>query len=309
MDTRPTVLVVDDERINIEVLHNLLIDDYRVKVAIDGHGALDAVTTEPVPDLILLDIIMPGMDGLEVCRRIKSDPATAAIPILFLTSKSSDRDEVSGLETGASDYLVKPIRPSIVKARVKHHLALLFERRELEKTNRDILALSQTDALTGIANRRRFDEFLAMEWARSQRGATPLGLVMIDVDYFKRYNDTFGHAGGDDCLRSVAGELSRQVRRPSDLAARYGGEEFACVLPGTGLDGLRDVAEEIVNAVRALAMPHPLSEVADTVTVSVGGTSMVASQGENVATLVQAADDLLYAAKAAGRDRAIVRGA
>nr|CRH07385.1 Putative response regulator receiver GGDEF [Candidatus Magnetococcus massalia] len=301
------VLVVDDDRLNITILNDILADDYKVKVAINGAQALDRAMTDPKPDLILLDIVMPGLDGFEVCKKLQINPNTADIPIIFITAKNSEMDEVRGLEMGGTDFISKPIRPEIVKARVRNHMIQLKQKRELQEMHRKVLALSITDSLTKIPNRRRFDEFLHQEWVRSQRTKTPLGLLMMDIDYFKNYNDFYGHAGGDLCLQKIAATLEHQVRRPPDLMARYGGEEFVCVLPDTHLDGVRKVGESILSAVHKLALPHARSAVGEHVSLSIGGTSIVPSQDQCVQNLIQSADGFLYDAKSAGRNRMTVK--
>src|SRR5579859_4005198 len=201
------------------------------------------------PDLILLDVVMPGLDGFEVCRRLRAEERTQRIPIVFITGLNALEDERRGLELGAIDFISKPVQAAIVRLRVRNHLEL--------KRYRDFLEdLSLVDGLTGIGNRRRFDEFLLREWRRSRRGRAPLALVLLDVDNFKAFNDHYGHAAGDDCLREVAATIAMLVRRPGDLCARYGGEEFAAILPHTDLTGARTLAERIREAVLALEIPH-----------------------------------------------------
>ena len=306
-DERPRVLLVDDERLNINLLNELLKEEYRIKVAMNGEQALERARAHPRPDIILLDVVMPDLDGFEVCRRLRENPETAEIPVIFITARNSESDEVTGLELGGVDFISKPIRPAIVRARVHCHVTQLLQQRELRHMHQRLLDLSNTDGLTGIPNRRRFDDFLGQEWSRSQRSGTPLGLLMMDIDHFKRYNDHYGHAGGDDCLKRVAACLKRQVHRPPDLAARYGGEEFVCVLPDTDLEGVERVAETILQSIRGLAIPHADSDVARSVTLSIGGTSLVPERGDDREALIAAADRLLYQSKSAGRDRATIR--
>ncbi|MBF0379903.1 MAG: response regulator [Magnetococcales bacterium] len=215
-ENRSKILIVDDERLNINVLNNILKDDYQIKVAVNGKQAIERALSDPQPDMILLDIIMPGFNGFEVCKQLKQNPDTANIPVIFITAKDSEKDEIQGLEVGAINFLTKPVRPAIVKARVKNHLTILQQRRDLEKLNKQILALSQTDGLTNIPNRRRFDEFLSQEWVRCQRSQRAVSLLMMDIDHFKLYNDHYGHAGGDSCLKQVAEMLSNTMRRPPD---------------------------------------------------------------------------------------------
>ncbi len=298
-DARPKILVVDDIPSNVHVLSRILKDDYDIYFATDGEKALDLVQTR-LPDLVLLDIMMPGMDGYEVCARIKADPATHDIPVIFISAKSEVEDETRGLEVGAIDFITKPISPPIVKARVRNHLLL--------KRQTDLLrSLSFLDGLTGIANRRRFDESIAREWRRCARSRQPLSLILLDVDHFKSYNDHYGHQAGDECLRTVAAVLADRVKRTGDLVARYGGEEFVCLLPETEEEGAMQVAERLRSAVAESAIPHAHSSVASHVTISLGVATVIPNVEVAPATLTQTADQLLYQAKRGGRNRA--RGA
>ena len=228
LNEKQTILIVDDSPENITVLGALLRADYGIRVATNGDKALKIVDSDNPPDLILLDVMMPGMDGYEVCRTLKDNPLTRNIPIIFITAKCSEDDEVKGFERGAVDYVTKPFSPVIIKARVRTHLELKKYRDLLENT-------SYCDGLTAIANRRRFDEYYATMWSVSVRESLPLSLIMIDIDNFKRFNDGYGHQEGDACLIRIAQKLAASVRRKTDLVARYGGEEFVCVLPGTGI--------------------------------------------------------------------------
>ena len=294
-EPRPKILVVDDIPSNVHVLSRILKDDYDIYFATDGDKALELVQTR-LPDLVLLDIMMPGMDGYEVCARIKGDPATRDIPVIFISAKSEVEDETHGLEVGAIDFITKPISPPIVKARVRNHLLL--------KRQADLLRqLSFLDGLTGIANRRRLDEALRREWRRCARSHAPLSLVMLDVDHFKAYNDHYGHQAGDECLRAVAGVLADQTKRPGDLVARYGGEEFVCLLPETDGEGAVLVAERLREAVARQRLPHAVSPVAGHVTVSLGAATARPLTETPSDSLYQAADLLLYEAKRAGRNR------
>ncbi|MBP2313668.1 diguanylate cyclase [Azospirillum soli] len=294
-ESRPKILVVDDIPSNVHVLSRILKDDYDIYFATDGDKALELVQTR-LPDLVLLDIMMPGMDGYEVCTRIKDDPATRDIPVIFISAKSEVEDETHGLEVGAIDFITKPISPPIVKARVRNHLLL--------KRQADLLRqLSFLDGLTGIANRRRFDEALLREWRRCARSHTPLSLVMLDVDHFKAYNDHYGHQAGDECLRAIAGVLDEQTKRPGDLVARYGGEEFVCLLPETDGEGALLVAERLREAIARQRLPHAVSPVAGHVTISLGAATARPLTETPSDSLYQAADLLLYEAKRAGRNR------
>ncbi|BBD09114.1 diguanylate cyclase domain-containing protein [Desulfovibrio ferrophilus] len=293
---RSRVLIVDDSSFNITILGEALSDEFEVSVATNGEDALAAVSGPAPPDLVLLDIIMPGIDGHEVCRRLKNNPSTASIPVIFITSMSEEDDETKGLELGAVDYITKPFSIPIVKARVRSHVEL--------KRQRDILRdLSALDGLTGIPNRRRFDEFLNMEWLRSRRSQSPVSLIMADIDHFKAYNDNYGHAEGDECLRQVARALKFCIKRPSDLIARYGGEEFAAILAETETDGAEHLAEDIRNAVESLNIPHAHSLVTDHVTISVGVATLVPGALKDPEFLIKKADAMLYEAKENGRNQ------
>lgn len=295
MADRQTILIVDDEPINIKVLANLLQDDYRLLIAKGGAQALEMAGSEDPPDLILLDIMMPDMDGYEVCRRLKEHPFVKEIPIIFATVKDGVEDEEKGLELGAVDYITKPYCLPIVIARVRTHIRLKRKTDLLEK-------LVSLDGLTEIPNRRAFDETFDKEWGRAAREGKPLSCVMIDVDHFKAYNDRFGHGVGDECLKSVAGALVETLTRPGDFLARYGGEEFVAILSDTDAAGAAEVGENLRAAVEKRAIPHTDSSTTDRVTVSVGVATAVHKIRQDNNRLKQAADEMLYAAKAAGRN-------
>ncbi|MGV8889290.1 MAG: diguanylate cyclase [Pseudomonas sp.] len=292
---RPKLLIVDDQPINIRVLHELFREDCDVFMATSGEQAITVCQTQ-LPDLILLDVVMEGVDGHEVCRRLKADPATQDIPIIFITAQQQESDEVLGLELGAVDFISKPINPIIVRARVRTHLTL--------KLQNDLLrSMALMDGLTGVANRRKFDEDILADWRQCFREQKPLSLIMVDVDFFKRYNDQYGHQAGDGCLKSVAQALSETVRRPYDLVARYGGEEFACILPNTDLCGAVQLAEKMQEQIRALGIEHSASDVARVVTLSLGVATLTPTDDFEFQALIEAADKQLYEAKKAGRAR------
>ncbi|HIJ83145.1 MAG: response regulator receiver modulated diguanylate cyclase [Magnetococcales bacterium] len=296
---KPKLLVVDDEKTNLDVLTGLLSQEYRIVVAKDGVQALRRLATPPVPDLVLLDVIMPGMDGFEVCRKMKENLSTRNVPVIFVTCRSSEEDEALGFDVGAVDYITKPFIPAIVKARVRTHV-------ELKRRGDMLERLSNFDALTGIANRRRFDEFLQFEWNRSLRTGHALSLLLADVDYFKLFNDNYGHGQGDQCLIQVARALSRPMQRTMDLVARYGGEEFACILPETSAAGALAVAERMRGSVLDLQVAHAFSKVASFVTVSLGVATMIPDKDQTFARLVEKADNALYQAKNQGRNRVVL---
>jgi len=290
-----TVLIVDDAPSNLAILTESLRAEFDVRIATSGAEALRLVDESP-PDLILLDILMPDMDGYEVCRRLKTHPVTRHIPVIFLTAKGDVADETMGLAIGAVDYIIKPVSIPIVQARVRAHVEL--------KRRGDLLeTLSMRDGLTGIPNRRRFDDSLERAWRQALRSGTPLSLVMADIDCFKAYNDTYGHMAGDECLRAVARTMAGVLKRPGDLAARFGGEEFVMVLEDTALSGALYLAESVREAVEALGMENKGSWVGDVVTVTLGAACTVPAPGQSPEALLGLADRKLYEAKQAGRNR------
>ncbi|MBF0613545.1 MAG: diguanylate cyclase [Magnetococcales bacterium] len=294
-DNRPVVLVVDDDPVNLEVVGQILADEYRVLVATHGEQAVTLVETVPI-DLILLDVVMPGMDGYAVCRRLKELETICDIPVIFVTAIREEQYETTGFELGGVDYITKPVYPLILRARVKTHLEL--------KKNTDLLrALSHQDGLTGLANRRFLDQTLALEWKRAvRRGNSWLSVILLDVDCFKKYNDSYGHLAGDATLRQVAHALQSCLERETDCVARYGGEEFCCVLPETPLAGATALAERIRKAVWGLELPHRESDVADRVTISLGVAALIPTRALTLEWLLGQADEQLYLAKRAGRN-------
>lgn len=290
-----TLLIVDDMSANIQMLANLLADDYTIQIANSGAKALQIARGKHAPDLILLDIVMPDMDGYEVCRQLKNDKATRRIPIIFISALDEVKDEMRGLDLGAVDFITKPFHPDVVKARVRNHMTL--------KVNTDLLeSLSHVDGLTQIANRRQFDFILENEFKHAKRSRTTLGVIMLDIDYFKPFNDHYGHGKGDDCLVKVAAALQKTIFRPKDLLARYGGEEFAVILPETDLDATQQIAEKMRLTVEELMLKHEFSEVAQVITISLGVVACIPS-GDSPNKLLQAADKALYQAKENGRNR------
>ncbi len=295
-----TVLVVDDEPTNIQALGNLLKDEYRIQVATNGEKALAILQDEnqSLPDLILLDIQMPGIDGYEVCRRIKEDPKTDSVVIIFVTARNAESDEELGLKLGAVDFISKPFSPAIVRARVETHMNLKRKTDMLER-------FALLDGLTGIHNRRYFDEQVDKEIARNLREDHPLSVIMMDIDHFKEFNDHYGHGAGDKCLQKVARALTDTLSRPTDALCRYGGEEFVALLPGSDYDGARVVAERLREAVEGLSVTHEYSDAGSVVTLSLGIATAVPDRTQNAdrESLLKRADEALYSAKHAGRNR------
>ena len=293
---KPVVLVVDDQKTVIHALAHLLKEDYHVLVAINGARALELATGDKIPDVILLDVMMPDMDGYEVCRRLKNDPRTRNIPVIFVTAMGDSENEAKGLDLGAVDYIAKPFNNAVVKSRVRTHVQLKIRTDMLEK-------LAMVDGLTSIPNRRSFDLALELEWKRAARSGREISVIMLDIDHFKPYNDNYGHGAGADCLQRVAKALRSEIHRPSDLIARYGGEEFVALLPETDPQGTAAVAETLRLAVTNLALPHAYSPIADHITVSVGHATRQAVPDQSPQDALKAADQALYKAKEAGRNR------
>ena len=295
LPARPRLLVVDDQPINIQTLYQIFHADHEVFMATSGEQALAFCRGNPLPDLILLDVVMPGLDGLAVCQQLKADPVLANIPVIFVTACMDPADETRALEAGGVDFITKPVNPMVVRARVKTHLTL--------KAQGDFLrSLVFADGLTGVANRRRFDEALLSEWRQCQRAGTPLALLMIDIDHFKRYNDHYGHPTGDACLQQVAAVLKAAMQRACDLVARYGGEEFVCLLPGCDQAPALAKAQALQAALAAQAIAHEASPTAAWVTLSIGVAVAQPQAGGSPAALVAAADAALYSAKHRGRN-------
>lgn len=294
---RPKLLVIDDATATVKVLSQEFRHDHEIFVATTGEAGLTIARRER-PDLILLDIVMPGMDGYAVIRQLKEDPSTRHVPVVFMSEKGEEEDVLQGLKLGAIDYVTKPFNLPILRTRLKNHLELKDKTDQLER-------LAALDGLTGIPNRRAFDEKIDHEWRAAIRSGTSLGMIMIDIDYFKRYNETYGHMAGDECLRCIAQTLKRSLRRPKDMVARFGNEEFALLLPDTDLQGSVRVAETIRQAIADLVLPHEQSRIAEIITVSLGVAAVPPARDGESRSLVQAADRNLYRAKEAGRNRVV----
>ena len=285
---KPVVLIVDDIAANIQILAACLNDDYRIKVATGGQACLDIMAEKDKPDLVLLDIEMPDIDGYCVCKQLKNQADTKDIPIIFVTAKDSAADEEKGLNLGAVDYISKPIRPAIVLARVNAHITL--------KQQRDLLAeMALHDQLTGLYNRYYLMETTEQRISAAKRHGTDISLLLIDLDHFKRINDNHGHLVGDEILTAVAQLLTQQSRR-EDIAARFGGEEFIMLLGYCSLSDAQIKAEKLRGALEAL---QPCGHG---ITVSIGATALQA-EDHNAATLIARADQALYRAKELGRNR------
>lgn len=316
MNRTPLLLVVDDNPENIQFLGNLLMNEqYEIGIAQSGSEALGFIE-ERIPDLILLDIMMPNIGGYEVCKTLKASALTKMIPVIFISAKVESEDIIKGLEMGAADYVKKPFNAMELKLRVKMHLELKLNRekleeeitkrsslqQQLEKVNNELQQLSNLDGLTKIANRRRFDICIKQEGERAIRENVSLSLIMCDVDYFKIYNDTLGHQMGDTCLQEIAKVISAACQRPGDLAARYGGEEFAIILPNTTFEGATTIANSIHKSLALLKIEHQASPVDPFVTISMGIATIDIGGKTSIETLILNADKALYRAKKRGRN-------
>ena len=291
-----TILIVDDAKENISVLAELLRPDFKIRAATNGEKALEIAFSDNPPDLILLDVIMPGMDGYEVCRKLKEKTNTQNIPVIFVTGKTDEEDQVKGFNIGAVDYITKPFSAIIVKVRVGMHAELKRYRDYLEN-------ISYLDGLTGIFNRRKFDEYLESAWNLAVRISMPVSMILMDIDFFKQYNDLYGHQEGDHCLIQIAQALSKTIVRKTDFFARYGGEEFVCILPNTPIEDTFIIAEKLRESVRLLQIPHADSTVEKIVTISAGVASKFPTKNLSCSALIKAADEALYRAKETGRNK------
>lgn len=304
------VLVVEDSKVTMKVLCNYL---GRMSItpltAETGAAALDIYHREQ-PDIILLDAQLPDIDGFDVALKIRAlEKAEDWTAIIFLTSMDKDEDLARGIEVGGDDYLMKPISEIVLKAKIRAMYRLVEMQRalvdmtqKLNEANVKLQRLSATDGLTGISNRRMYDELAIREWRRCERMNKPLALVMIDVDHFKLFNDKYGHQAGDECLKKVADQVGRAAPRATDLAARYGGEEFVLVLGETDTDGAKWIANRLRQQVSDLNIPHYATESRH-VTISCGVASVVPDDKTTLETLLKSADFALYQAKKTGRDR------
>lgn len=308
------ILLVDDDPDAIQLLGRILREVGNLRFATSGEDALRLIHESP-PDVVLLDAEMPGMSGFEVCEAIKADPLLADVPVVFVSSHTEPLFEISGFDLGAADFIAKPVSAPLFLARVKTQLRIKQLADELRRR-------ATVDVLTGVANRRGFDEALEREWRRTRRTGQPMALLMIDIDHFKLFNDRYGHPAGDACLRSVAQALVGASLRPADLVARYGGEEFIIMLAHTPRRGAEHVACCVLDAIDALRIEHQASPTAGHVSASVGigcydadsqcwapassdsrsGDDMLAACAAS--DLVLSADKALYCAKRDGRAQA-----
>ena len=304
------VLLVDDAKTERMIISSYLEDmGHDVIVAEDGKKAIALYHSEKT-DLVLLDVIMPEMDGYETARQIRLDE-NVWVPIIFLSGREEPDDIYAGIQAGGDDYLTKPINPRILEAKMismqriatmRHKLIRLTK--DYEAVNAELNKQANIDGLTGLANRRHLDKYLKIESSRCSRNKQNLSVIMCDVDYFKKFNDAYGHLKGDDCLKEVAQALQGVCMRAPDLVARYGGEEFAAILPDTNLNEACRLAESMCNAVEALNIEHSKSEH-KVVTISLGVYSLIPDKHQDVSVLLKQADDALYNAKESGRNKAV----
>lgn len=294
-EQQATLLIVDDDPVNIRVLGHGLIDKYRVLTAKTGKTALSIIEAKKPPDLVLLDVQLPDIDGYEICNRIKSNPKTRGIAVIFLTGQNSVQAEAKGLGLGAADYITKPFSVPIVQARVRNQILLKRRTDLLEK-------LVSIDALTEIPNRRFFKDIFHREVRRLAREKGSCALLMIDIDHFKLYNDHYGHHAGDECLRLVAKTIQKALKRSTDHVARYGGEEFAALISQADLQMAETIAESLRKAIFDLHIEHEMAPLIKHITTSIGVTYVPVVDSLELTDLVKYADEMLYKAKQKGRN-------
>jgi len=290
------ILIIDDSSLQAAHLKTILEDDYQITVVHEPETGL-AYASQKDYSLILLDVVMPGMDGFVLLKKLQEEVVTRHIPVILITSLSDIENEQRGLMIGAVDYISKPFHPLIVKARVNTHIKLYQYLKQVEYQ-------SMTDQLTGIANRRRYEWFSGQRWQEAIRLKVPFSICMLDIDRFKKYNDTFGHPAGDLAITSVARTVSAYLRRSTDFLARYGGEEFVAFLVG---DKSKDAFEhmcKIRRAIEELHIPHSQS-VSKWLTISIGGTTVLPKAGDSFDTYLRIADTMLYDAKRFGSNRVV----
>lgn len=306
------ILIIDDSKIERMIIRSYLQHlDHEVFDAENGETGI-ALFAECNPDIVLLGVVMIGINGYQVAKQIRQEFADW-VPIIFLSGKTSPEDIMIGIAAGGDDYLPKPIQKQVLIAKMtameriaSMRSQLLKAKSDLELANEELERLATIDGLTGIANRRHLDITLAKEFARAQRDKQPLTFIIADIDFFKKYNDHYGHIQGDDCLKSIASILKKSLRRSNELVARYGGEEFCMLLPNTDTTSAKSVAERLVNAVRSLEIRHAGVNQYAIVTMSFGVVSVIPGRKFTVKSLMLQADEKLYQAKENGRDQWII---
>jgi diguanylate cyclase (GGDEF)-like protein len=303
------ILIIDDSKIERVIIRSYLQHlNHEVFDAENGETGI-ALFAQCNPDIVLLGVVMAGINGYQVATQIRQEYADW-VPIIFLSGKTSPEDVMIGIEAGGDDYLPKPIQKQILIAKMTAmeriaamRIQLLKAKSDLELANEELGRFATLDGLTGIANRRHLDNTATKELARAQRHQQPLTFIISDIDFFKKYNDHYGHIQGDECLKAVATVLDNAIRRPSELVARYGGEEFCMLLPNTDTEGAKLIAEKLVNAVRALELQHAGLHKHAIVTMSFGVVSLIPDRNLTVKGLMLQADEKLYQAKESGRDK------
>ncbi|WRH66835.1 MAG: PleD family two-component system response regulator [Planktothrix sp. GU0601_MAG3] len=322
--THPIILIVDDEKtLRLVLRRSMEREGYRLREAGTGEECLK-ICQEFLPDIILLDAMMPGIDGFTCCHELKNLLGENCPPILMITVLEDQASVDLAFQVGATDYITKPIHWAVLRQRVRRilqsgwvmeELKRQIERerllttqleetnQKLEQVNQELQRLALIDGLTQISNRRCFDDYLKQEWQRSQREQLPLSLILCDIDFFKAYNDTYGHQAGDECLKLVAAILKECSRRPADLVARYGGEEFAIILPNTNILGATKVAQSVMALLKEKMIIHQGSKIEPYLTLSLGTTTTIPDYKFSPERLISMADQALYQAKINGRNR------
>lgn len=286
------ILVVDDEPTNLHLMYNLFGEQHEIYVCRTGEEAI-TFFVDKRPDFVLMDVVMPGIGGLEACRRIKQLPGGAEAGVIFITGLADVDHETQCWEAGAVDFVTKPINPITLRRRLDSHITLRVQADQLRE-------FAWIDGLTGVKNRRYFDRWMS-DHPLSEVGKVPASIIMLDVDHFKAFNDRYGHLAGDECLRRVAAAMKAQLRRPDDALCRYGGEEFACLLPGADVQTATSIAHRLIGSVRGLAIPHE-NTARGMVTASAGVASGSLSGPDAGGSIIERADKCLYDAKQRGRD-------
>jgi two-component system chemotaxis family response regulator WspR len=316
------VLLVDDQALIGEAVRRALLNDAEIEFRYCGNPAEALrVAEEFKPTVILQDLVMPGVDGLTLVRHYREHDATRSIPIVVLSTKEEPATKRDAFALGANDYLIKVPDAIELVARVRHHSkayinqlerdeayrALADSQRKLLETNRELERLTNVDGLTGLSNRRFFDDVSGPQWKLAVRDQTSIAILMVDVDSFKKYNDHYGHLAGDEVLKSIGAAMRHTFQRPTDVTARFGGEEFVVLLPDTRFDALAGLGERLRANIERLNIPHAASAVYDRVTISVGAASMVPEPADTLLALIETADQALYEAKNTGKNRVVTR--
>lgn len=295
-NTKARILIIDDSALIVNILRDILITEYEVHTVNDFQDSINIVK-QVNPHLILLDIVMPKISGFEIIKMIKKDPMIYDIPIIFISGLKETVNESKAFELGAVDFITKPFHPSIVKARVKTHIQLYLYRKQIE-------GLAWSDGLTGLYNRRGYEFYIKKSWTKAKREKKPLSLMMIDIDCFKLYNDTYGHLQGDEVLKVIAESIVQGIDdTEGNIAVRYGGEEFLIILPDVQKDDAIKIAQNIFDNIKALRIIHESSKVAKYVTVSLGGVTIIPDEKTSITSVLNMADQMLYIAKKNGRNK------